>query len=163
MKLKLLIAASAIISLGACKHVSKYPIKPGLKYSSVNTNNAGNTSLLSYVDTSGKKEINLKFNYTVNLTKMPSNGIVLKQINLIDVIGHHPDRSQIQDLPAFPSGTKVTDVEEGVLQVTINAKKWWSHVTIPGTLDSVRYRAVLTDYADRTSDTVDIPTIFLQY
>jgi hypothetical protein len=149
--------------IAACGHKSQYPSKPGLVYSSVATNNPNNTNLLSFVDTSGKKEINIKFSYTVNLNKVPSNGVVLKSITLIDAIGNHPDRSDVQDLPAVPSGTKAEDAEDGTLQVTINAKQWYKHVTTPGTLDSVRYRAVITDYADRTSDTVEVPVVFLQY
>jgi hypothetical protein len=158
----LLLIGSVLLFVSACGHKSPYPEKPGLTYSSITTN-SNPSAILNLNDTSGKKEITLKFNYTVNLSKVPSNGVVLKTAFLRDVIGNDDSlRTQEQDLPPFPTDSKAEDVEDGVLQILVNAKKWQGRKPA-GTLDSLRYKVVIKDYLDRVSDTAETNTLLIQY
>jgi hypothetical protein len=158
----LLVLSTVLLFVAACGHKSPYPTKPGLTYSSISTNSS-NPNILNLADTNGKKEVILKFNYTVNLSKVPSNGVVLKTAFLRDAVGHDDSlRTQEQDLPAFPTDSKAEDVEDGVLQILVNAKKWQGRKPA-GSVDSLRYKVIIKDYSDRISDSAETATLLIQY
>jgi hypothetical protein len=158
----LFVLLGVLLFVASCGHKSPHPTKPGLVFSSITTNSS-NPNILNLGDTSGKKEVVLKFSYTVNLSKVPSNGVVLKTAFMRDVIGNDDSlRAQEQDLPVFPTDSKAEDVEDGTLQIVINAKKWQGRKPA-GSVDSLRYKVALKDYADRLSDSVETGTLLIQY